>query len=479
MTDLLIAGHTDVGQRRQDNQDTFICQPLWTDTTALLVVIDGVGGYAGGDRAAAIAKGAIERYMATPTGDPLSMLREAVVFANNQINTERQTDARLAQMCCVLTAVLADTATDTLYYVHVGDTRLYRFRQQSLDKLTADHSIVGMREDARELSEADAMRHPRRNEILRDVGSMPHRVDDPDFLDWGETDFQVGDQLLLCSDGLTDMLTQQQIRSVLAQSISIDQQISELIRLANAAGGNDNITVLMAKRPDRQPLAEPVIGQRREKSARKVSARTETMPATPLPPPVAADPPKPTAGRHTGLWIGAVLLLLGGLAALFWYQSNPAPIDQVQAVSPDSTGSALPVAGADPLDSLRQLAFGTPDRQLRLPADTLRIWKPLTLNDSLRSVLGDSTLTVLIPGNASAAALALRVGNLSTASLTNLVIRGFSTGIETTRPGQLQLRRVYFSQVDQPVRASVGADTALNTLITVSVQPQPPTSRPQ
>lgn len=160
MNDLLIAGLTDVGQRRKDNQDTFICTPLWSESNALLAVIDGVGGYAGGDRAAAIAREAIERYMATPNGDPLSMLREAVVFANNQINEQRQQDLKLGQMCCVLTAALADISTNKLYYAHVGDTRLYRYRRGELTKLTHDHSLVGVREDANELTEAEAMAHP-------------------------------------------------------------------------------------------------------------------------------------------------------------------------------------------------------------------------------------------------------------------------------------------------------------------------------
>lgn len=109
MKSLLFTGKTDVGQRRTDNQDAFICSTIWAETSGLLAVIDGVGGYAGGDRAAAIAKESIEQYMATPNGNPLSMLREAVVFANNQINTQRQQEPRLAQMCCVLTTAVADT----------------------------------------------------------------------------------------------------------------------------------------------------------------------------------------------------------------------------------------------------------------------------------------------------------------------------------------------------------------------------------
>src|SRR5690606_38830983 len=125
------------------------------------------------------------------------------------------------------------------------DTRMYRFRGGVLVKLTRDHSLVGIREVANELTEAEAMQHPRRNEILRDVGSLPHRVDNPDFLESGETDFEPGDVLLLCSDGLTDMITQAQIRAVLGRKLSLDAQTTELIRVANQQGGKDNITVVL------------------------------------------------------------------------------------------------------------------------------------------------------------------------------------------------------------------------------------------
>ncbi|GAA4470504.1 Stp1/IreP family PP2C-type Ser/Thr phosphatase [Nibrella saemangeumensis] len=272
MNSLLLSAQTDTGQQRQDNQDTFISTPLWGAHTALLVVIDGVGGYAGGDKAATIARDCISRYMATPNGDPLTMLREAVVYANNQIVAYRGHDPALAQMCCVLTAALADAQAATLSFVHVGDTRLYRFRQHSVEKLTRDHSLVGAREDAQELTEAEAMNHPRRNEVLRTVGSELHRVDDPDFLEWGQTNFQPGDQLLLCSDGLTDMLTLAQVAAVLNRPLSLDDQVTELIRHANERGGQDNITVVLACFP-----AERAEGEGEAPAEVPVNNRTQVV----------------------------------------------------------------------------------------------------------------------------------------------------------------------------------------------------------
>lgn len=328
MTPLHIAGQTDVGQHRQDNQDTFISVPLWSAHDALLVVIDGVGGYAGGAQAAALAKEAIVQYMAVPTGDTLTMLREAVVHANNQIIRHKQQDPALARMCCVLTAAVADADARRLLYVHVGDTRLYRFRERRLDKLTHDHSLVGVREDANQLTEREAMCHPRRNEILRDVGSVTHRVDDPDFLESGETDFLPGDALLLCSDGLTDMLTRAQLTDVLTQPMSVGEQVAELIRQANEEGGHDNITVVLAQYPVLTNVTTPELPPSSEDVIQLIPAPTPVADAMVEP----APEPKPLRNRMRGL---ALLLVIMLLAGAFWWQYEPsAPVRVPRRIIP-------------------------------------------------------------------------------------------------------------------------------------------------
>ena len=133
MQHIIISAGTDVGKQRKDNQDTYICQPLWTDYSAFLAVIDGVGGYAGGDKAAAIAKESLLQYMNTPKGDTLTMLREAMVFANNQV-FESRSSSGFSNMCCVMTAVIADVKAGKFYFAHVGDTRLYRYDNRGLKK---------------------------------------------------------------------------------------------------------------------------------------------------------------------------------------------------------------------------------------------------------------------------------------------------------------------------------------------------------
>jgi serine/threonine protein phosphatase PrpC len=128
---------------------------------------------------------------------------------------------------------------------HVGDTRLYKLTRDGISKITRDHSPVGEREDARQLSELEAMRHPRRNEVYRDVGSESHDPSDPDFIDIYETPFEPDAALLLCSDGLTDAIASTKIRETVAGLAGQPERVvAALIDAANAAGGKDNITVV-------------------------------------------------------------------------------------------------------------------------------------------------------------------------------------------------------------------------------------------
>ena len=120
-----------------------------------------------------------------------------------------RSDARLSGMSCVLTVAVLDGGKVTVG--QVGDSRLYALAPGDIRKVTPDHSPVGAREDAGDLSELEAMRHPRRNEIFRDVGSSPHEPDDARWIDVLEVPFEAGGALLLCSDGLSDMLPSREI----------------------------------------------------------------------------------------------------------------------------------------------------------------------------------------------------------------------------------------------------------------------------
>ena len=236
------AARSDMGRQRQTNEDRYLHEP----DEGLFAVIDGVGGYAGGGVAAEEARKALLRRLRHRTGTPEVRLREAVALANNRIYRRARSAPELAQMACVLTAAVLDG--DRLYAAHVGDTRLYKIRDGRIEKLTHDHSFVGVREDAGELSEQAAMRHPRRNEILRDVGSAEHGADDPAFVEYLEAAFEPDAALVLCSDGLTDLVTEGEVLEV-AQRHAGDPErtVETLIGRANASGGLDNITVVVVE----------------------------------------------------------------------------------------------------------------------------------------------------------------------------------------------------------------------------------------
>ena len=163
----IAAAGSDPGRERENNEDRVLCDP----ERGIYGVIDGVGGESGGEIAAQTAHDVLRARLSRRTTDLERLVREAIALANRQIYERAQAEPRLAGMSCVLTVALLDGDHATVG--HVGDSRLYLLRRGEIRKITRDHSPVGAREDAGEISEEDAMGHPRRNEIFRDVGSAP------------------------------------------------------------------------------------------------------------------------------------------------------------------------------------------------------------------------------------------------------------------------------------------------------------------
>ncbi len=266
-------GITDTGKQRQNNEDTFIATPVLNNAYIAACVIDGVGGYEGGEVAADIAKQAILDFFQNPAGDIVSMLSNAMLLSNQKILIEKQKSASNNKMACVLTAVLIEKNANKFYYAHVGDTRLYLFRDNSLVKVTKDHSFVGLLEDSGRLNEATAMTHPKRNEINKALGFEASIVNAAEYFETGESPFLPGDMLLLCSDGLTDMIDKSAITSILSSNISLEEKGKALINAANDAGGKDNITVVLAQN-DHIPIKH---------TASKVVQQKKVMSDTPKP----------------------------------------------------------------------------------------------------------------------------------------------------------------------------------------------------
>jgi serine/threonine protein phosphatase PrpC len=233
------AGDTHPGLQREVNEDRCHVDPA----RGLFMVIDGVGGQAAGGKAADTAVTMLRARLERETGPVAARLREAIAVANNEIHRLAGLRPEWRGMACVLTAVVIRDGS--AYIGHVGDTRLYKLRRGLIEKVTRDHSPVGEREDARELSERDAMQHPRRNEVYRDVGSEPHEPADLDFVDVQEISFEPDAALLLCSDGLTDLVDSSSINQIVRRLAGRPREVvTALIEAANAAGGKDNVTVV-------------------------------------------------------------------------------------------------------------------------------------------------------------------------------------------------------------------------------------------
>jgi serine/threonine protein phosphatase PrpC len=241
---------TDRGRERPVNEDR-----IWADEDrGAFLVVDGLGGHAAGELAAETAMEAIVREIERADRDDLlqdaeETIRLAITRANNEIFQLAAANEEYRGMACVLTLALA--REDRVFVGHVGDSRLYLVWNGNVRKLTSDHSPVGEREDGGEITEREAMDHPRRNEIFRDVGSKLREPEEPGFIELKAFPFRSDAAFLLCSDGLSDLLTSAEIRDIVerydgdAQATALD-----LVAAANAAGGKDNISVVFVAGQD-------------------------------------------------------------------------------------------------------------------------------------------------------------------------------------------------------------------------------------
>jgi serine/threonine protein phosphatase PrpC len=236
---------TDRGLVRDHNEDRY-----WVDEErGAFLVVDGVGGHAGGEMAAESAVETIRQTLFVEDGTAEARVRRAITGANNRVYELASADESRAGMGCVLTLALVENGEMTIG--HVGDSRLYLVWKGAIRKLTSDHSPVGEGEDAGELTELEAMAHPRRNEVFRDVGSQPREENDSAFVEIRTCRFRPDAAILLCSDGLTDHLTSAQLRDIAGRyDGDAARTAAELVEAANAAGGRDNITAVFVAGPE-------------------------------------------------------------------------------------------------------------------------------------------------------------------------------------------------------------------------------------
>jgi serine/threonine protein phosphatase PrpC len=242
---MIAAAATDTGMLRERNEDRY-----WVDTDrGIFLVVDGVGGHAAGEIAAQTAVEEISASFDSASGTAEDRIRRAIARANNRILDLAQESVDLRGMACVLTLAMVEDAEITIG--HVGDSRLYLIWNGAMRKLTSDHSPVGEVEDAGEYTEAEAMRHPRRNEVFRDVGTRRRSPSDSGFIEIRRCRFRPDAAILLCSDGLTDHLTSAEIREIVESYTGDAALVAQLlVEAANGAGGNDNITALFVAGPE-------------------------------------------------------------------------------------------------------------------------------------------------------------------------------------------------------------------------------------
>ena len=208
-TQLLVGANSDVGRKRTENEDRFFIDAQ----RGIFLVVDGLGGHAAGERAAEIAVDIISTRLSRRTGASDKRIQEAFALASTEIFDAASRHPQWAGMACVATVALIEE--DQVTVGHVGDSRLYLLTPGRIEKITRDHSPVGELEDSQRLSEDAAMRHPRRSEVYRDLGSTAHTPNDTDFVEIHSFALPQPAALLLCSDGLTDQVTAADIRQLI------------------------------------------------------------------------------------------------------------------------------------------------------------------------------------------------------------------------------------------------------------------------
>lgn len=226
-----IAQATHTGLVRGHNEDRYTASP------GLLAVADGMGGALAGEVAAGIV---VERLEGLADDVSLDQLQAAVENANGEIRAMALANASQSGMGTTLTALLVRGERAQL--IHVGDSRAYLLRNGELTRITDDHSLVNELVKRGEIDAEDAERHPHRNVITRALGAEP-TVD----VDRVELDLADDDVILLCTDGLTSYVPEGAVREILTSQTSIQGAADALVERANAAGGSDNITVVLAR----------------------------------------------------------------------------------------------------------------------------------------------------------------------------------------------------------------------------------------
>jgi PPM family protein phosphatase len=312
------ATRTDTGRQRNANEDSLFTR------APVFVVADGMGGAQAGEVASKAAAESFDREL--PQAPPERLLRETIETANRAIHEQARKDPELAGMGTTTTAAIVDLEAEEVAIGHVGDSRAYRLRGGRLEQLTRDHSLVEEMRRKGQLTDAQAEDHPQRSIITRALGPEPEVE-----VDLQTVPAQAGDVFLICSDGLTTMLSDEQIARLLTRATSLPAAVRALVDEANRAGGRDNITVVGFRLAD---AAAPVAvggGSDPDGGATLIGSSAEQagLTATEVRRRAAAEAARKrreelaTRPRHRGMrrvaQVLAALLAVAALAVGAWY----------------------------------------------------------------------------------------------------------------------------------------------------------------
>lgn len=238
-----ILAKSDIGKVREMNQDSYYISDLENDELKLYILADGMGGYKGGEIASSLAVANVKNYITNhfkktrkDRENILKLLKNAIEYANKVIYEKAQADEELHDMGTTLDICLI--YNNRVFIGHVGDSRVYRIRKNIMRKLTTDHSYVEKLVKEGTITKEEAYNHPKKNMLMKALGC--HSLVEPDVICKG---FLKDDILLMCSDGLTNMLRENEIYNLLLNNP--DNPEEALINNANDLGGYDNITAII------------------------------------------------------------------------------------------------------------------------------------------------------------------------------------------------------------------------------------------
>jgi serine/threonine protein phosphatase PrpC len=298
------AGVTDTGRRRLRNEDTFVCEP------PLFAVADGMGGARAGEIAAELAATALEEGAGGTRGP--NALVELIEEANRRIWERSVADPKTTGMGAVATVALVDDGSETVAIGHVGDSRAYLLREGAIEQLTRDHSLVAELVESGVLTPEEAERHPQRSAITRALGTEPSVE-----VDAFTVGARAGDVFLLCSDGLSSMVTDQGMISAIEGAERDPARAAEaLVKAANARGGEDNITVVLFELVDAgDEVPEEAQSAEATQVVEEPGAAAPSNGGPALAPSPPAEPAPIEASRH-GAGPGGRIAAIALLAAL-------------------------------------------------------------------------------------------------------------------------------------------------------------------